>query len=127
MESFFNEWDQLERMHPWGVNFLGPFLSGFGVPRALCNEVDDRLFIDLVTQVHPNVYRIKVEGVFSSAFFWLHIEIHLPFAVISFQRLPNMPFERSVCVQAVPGAVIACVLAFHRWSIGRPSRCVRRV
>jgi hypothetical protein len=118
MDTFFADWDLLERINPWGVQFLGPFFSVNGVSLAACEEVDARLFIDLMDPVFPDIRRIKVEGRFTGHVFWVHILLRYPFAIVSFQRLPNAPFERSLPVVATPRSVVACILAFNRWMLG---------
>ena len=125
LDRFFSEWDDVERIHPWGVLCFTPLFSGFDVPLSLCAEVDDRLFLDLMNQVHPNIHRIKVEGRYSEALFWVYVELRYQSSVIvvSVQRHPNAPMERSLVVEAVPGSLVACILAFHRWMIrGDPGR-----
>ena len=125
MSSFFAEWDLFEAMQPWGVNALSPFLNEFGVVSAIGREIDDTLFIDLVSQVHPNIRRIRVERRHATAsHFWVHVVLCPPFAIVSFQRSPNARMERSVAVAATPGSLMACVLAFHRWFLSlRRSAC----
>ncbi len=125
LDQFFSEWDAVESMHPWGVQFFTPLFRVFNVPPGLCEEVDDRLFLDLMIQVHPNIRRIKVEGRHSQALFWVHVELRCPFAVVSFQRLPNTPMERSLVVAATPGLLVACILAFHHWVVSSKAYCRR--
>lgn len=123
MDTFFIEWHWLERLNPWGVNTLTPFLSVHGVPLRLCNEIDSLLYVDLVTPVYSDVRRIKVEGKCNEEIFWVHVVLRMPFAVISLQRLPSSPFIRSVLVLATPSLVIASILAFHRWIVASDARC----
>ena len=123
MDTFFAEWDWLERVNPWGVEFLRPFLSMNGVSSAVCDEVDARLYMDLMHPVFADIRRIKVEGRFSGHVFWVHVLLRPPFAIVSFQRLPDAPFERSLSVVASPRTVVACILAFHRWMAGSRVRC----
>lgn len=125
MQSFFTKWEHLERSNPWGVNVYGPLLSEFNIPLAIREELDSRLFLDLVNQVRPNIRRIRVEGRHSESQFWLHVVLCYPFAVIGFQRNPNALVERSMLVTATPRALMACILAFHRWSVGLQHSCVR--
>jgi hypothetical protein len=115
LNAFFSEWDAVEGMFPWGVEVLSPFLSGFGVAPSLCEEVDTRLLLDLMTQIRPNIRRIKVEGRHSQTLFWVHVVLRCPFVVVSYQRHPNAPIERSMSVLGTPNLIIACILALHRW------------
>lgn len=126
VEQFFYEWDIIEQMHPWGVPFFTPLFQGFGVASSLCQEVDSRLFLDLMIQVHPSVRLIRVEGRFSSVLFWVHVEMRLPFALVSFQRQPLAPLERSVFVVASPSLIVACILGFHQWRLGSSRGCLGR-
>ena len=123
MDTFFAEWAWLERANPWGVEFLGPFLSVHGVPLAVCSQVDARLYMELMHPVFAHTRRICVEGRFSGHVFWVHIYLRLPFAIVSFQRFPDALFERSLAVLASPRTVVACILAFHRWVAGSRARC----
>jgi hypothetical protein len=126
ISSFFAQWDAFELRHPWGVTVLSPLLSEFGVAPAIREEVDSRLFLDLVSQIHPSIRRIRVESRHASSQFWLHVVLCYPFVIVSFQRNPNARMERSVAVTATPCSLMACILAFHRWSLGlRRSACGR--
>lgn len=127
LDVFFYEWDAVEAMFPWGVEVLSPLLRSFGVAPSLCEEVDGRLLIDLVKQVHPNIRRLKVEGRHSQALFWVSVVFVSPFVVVYFQRLPNAPIERSLCVLGTPNLIIACILELHRWVLrsGAVGECRR--
>ena len=118
MDTFFMEWDWLERVHPWGVEMLGPLFASYGVSSSACAEVDARLHMDLVSALFADIRRIRVEGRYSGHVFWVHILLRYPFAIVSFQRFPDAPFERSLPVVATPRSVVACILAFHRWVVG---------
>jgi hypothetical protein len=123
MDLFFIQWDLLENLHPWGINYLAPFLLVHDVPFDVCEEVDSLLYMDLMTPVYSNVRRIKVEGKCSEKIFWVYIVLNPPFAEISLQQLPSSPFLRSVRVLASPSSIIASILAFHRWIVGSTARC----
>ena len=123
MDAFFAEWAWLERANPWGVKFLGPFFLVNGVSSAACDEVDARLYMDLMHPVFADTRRIRVEGRCSGHVFWVHVYLRLPFAIVSLQRLPDALFERSLSVLASPSTVVACILAFHRWMVGSRLRC----
>ena len=115
MDVFFVEWDWLERLNPWGVMSLSLFFSANGVPEYMCEEVDSRLFLDVMIPVHWGSWRIKVEGRYSGCVFWVHILLHQTFATVCFQRTPNMPYLRTISIVATPASIVACILAFHRW------------
>jgi hypothetical protein len=125
MDAFFAEWDWLERLNPWGVVYLSLFFSVNGVPEHMCEEVDDRLFLDLMIPVHQGSRRIKVEGRYSGCVFWVHILLYQTFATVSFQRTPSMPYLRTVSIVATPAAIVASILAFHRWDTGSRMGCRR--
>ena len=122
MDTFFMEWDWLERVHPWGVEILGPFFASYGVSSSACDEVDARLELDLMMSMYADIRRIRVEGRFSGHVFWVHVFLRHPFAIVSFQRFPDAPFERSLPVVATPSSIVACILAFHRWVSGSKAR-----
>ena len=115
MDVFFNEWDRLERSYPWGVQYLSPFFSGYGIPMHMCEEVDNRLYIDLMLTRIQDSRRIKVEGRHSDCMFWVHIVLYQSIATIGFQRNPSTPYLRIVTLVATPTSIVASILAFHRW------------
>ena len=115
MDVFFNEWDRLERSYPWGVQYLSPFFSGYGIPMHMCEEVDNRLYIDLMLTRIQDSRRIMVEGRHSDCMFWVHIVLYQSIATIGFQRNPSTPYLRIVTLVATPTSIVASILAFHRW------------
>ena len=127
INRFFAEWGDVERNHPWGVQRFTPLFSRFNVPLRLCVEIDDMIFLDLMNpnNNNNNIHRIKVEGRYSGAEFWVYVEelphlyYYYPSAmimmIVSIQRHPNAPMERSLLVEAVPRSLVACILAFYRW------------
>ena len=119
MRNFLASWDYLEVCHPWGVNVFTPLMGRFGVSPTMCEELDSRLFLDLVARVHLDIRRIRVESRHTPTVFWVHVVLCYPFAVVSFQRQPNAPMERSVSVLATPCSLVACILAFYHWELGR--------
>ena len=125
VEQFFIEWDAVERVHPWGVVALSPFLSGFGISSDVCEEVDGLIFVDLMIQRQIDVRHLKVEGRGSSAtVFWVVVELRYPnLAIVSFQLNPVASLQRSMVVAASPGLIVACIVALYRWAIGSSSSC----
>jgi hypothetical protein len=127
MGSFFTEWDLLELQFPWGVNVLGPFLSRFGVNPHFCDEIDSRIFLDLATRVQPAIRRIRVESRYTPSQFWIRVMLCGAYMLVSFQRRPNAPVERSMAVAATPCLLMACIVAFHGWELGsRGGACWQR-
>ena len=125
MEEFFDEWDSVERMHPWGVSALSPFLRGFGISDAMCMEVDELIFIDLMIMSLSTSRYIKVEGKSSRVVFWIVVVIRHPMMIASFADNPLAPVQRSLVVAATPSLIIACILAFFHWKINSKARCGR--
>jgi hypothetical protein len=119
MLNFLGAWDFLELCHPWGVNVFATIMDKFGIPPNVYEEVDSRLFLDLIPQVLSSTRRIRVEGRHTPTLFWVHVVLCYPFAVVSFQRQPNAPMERAVSIMATPGSLVACILAFYRWELGK--------
>ena len=54
MRNFLASWDYLEVCHPWGVNVFAPLMGRFGVSPTMCEELDNRLFLDLVSRGDNN-------------------------------------------------------------------------
>ena len=117
LRHFFAVWDTVEQIHPWGVERLQPLLVDFGVPDALCAEIDSRLFIDLMITRYPDLQRIRVEGRHSRVVFWVQVEgIGASDArvTVAFQRTPAHAFDCVASVAARPAALMACLAAHHR-------------
>ena len=117
-------------MNPWGVERLTPFLSSFDVSDAICDEIDTRLFLDLMISRQHGVQRIRVEGRFTGVVFWaqlagLDVESveSLARVKVAFQRTPISPFECGVYVSASPKAVVASLVGYHRMVL--MARCKR--
>ena len=125
MEEFFDEWDSVERMHPWGVVALSPFLRGFGISDAMCMEVDELIYIDLMIMSLSTSRYIKVEGRSSSVVFWVVVVIRYPMMIVSFADNPLAPVQRSLVVAATPSLIIACILALFHWKISSTAKCGR--
>jgi len=119
LRNFFNVWDVVEQMHPWGVERLQPMLADFDVPAALCAEIDSRLFLDLMIARQPDVQRVRVEGRHSGVVFWAQYEglaSDTPDAriAVAFQRNPAQAFDCRTEVAASPRALVGCLAAHHR-------------
>ena len=125
----------LECMHPWGIRRFSDFLIDFGVPVAMSAEVDARLFMDLMTQMRPNSYHIRVEGRHTGIVMWIFVCVIGLHVFIGKHQLPNSPFERHTVVWALPKLVISAILQMHqeatllkctRWGGGRNYNHVAR-
>jgi hypothetical protein len=117
LDTFFFEWYIFESGYPLGAQCLRPFLMRYGVNPDQCEEVDRTLFLDIMTPVRENIKLIMVEGRHTQVLFWVHVFLCSPMAIISIQRLPNTPFDRSVSVAATPSSIISCILALYRWVV----------
>ena len=120
LRHFFAVWDTVEQMHPWGIERMQPLLADFGVSAALCEEIDSRLYVDLMIARYPDLQRIHVEGRHSGVVFWVQVEgigtsdAQAARVAVSFQRNPACAFDCVVSVAATPAALIACLAAHHR-------------
>jgi hypothetical protein len=116
MRHFFAVWDTVEQMHPWGIERMQPLLADFGVSAALCEEIDSRLYVDLMIARQPDVQRIRVEGRRTGVVFWVQVEgVGESGALrVSFQRSPARAFDCIASVAARPAALMACLAAHHR-------------
>jgi hypothetical protein len=134
LRYFFSTWDFIEQMHPWGVEQLKPFLSSFKVSNAICDEIDTRLFVDLMIPRQSDVQRIRVEGRVTGVVFWaqlagLDVDSEIGSSarvVVRFQRTPVSQFECEVSVAATPMAVVASLVGYHRIVLLSKVKKVRR-
>jgi hypothetical protein len=137
LHYFFSVWDCVEQTHPWGVECLQPFMSGFDIPEAMCEEIDSRLFFDLMISLRPETQqRLKIEGRHTGVVYWAKIDYGVGAqAVVSFQTSPAAPFHFSTSVDASPRAVVGVLVGYHRvllvgvgricrggWMVGRRRR-----
>jgi hypothetical protein len=102
LRHFFNVWDVVEQMHPWGVERLQPMLADFDLPAALCAEIDSRLFFDLMIARQPDVQRVRVEGRHSGVVFASDTPDSR--IAVAFQRTPAQAFDCRTEVAASPRA-----------------------
>jgi len=127
LRHFFAVWDVVEQMYPLGVDRLEPFLSTFDIPAAMCDEIDSRLFFDLVVARQSGVQRMRVEGRHTGVLFWARVsgldDEHAVRVNVSFQASPAVPFRVVVSVEARPRALMACFVGYHRMMLmGRRGR-----
>jgi hypothetical protein len=121
LRSFFIVWGGVERMNPWGVERLSGTFLDFGVPTAMCEEVDTRLYLDLRNARCTDTERIRVEGRHTGVVFWVQVdgidgEAGAGWVTVSFQRTPLAAdaFDLVISVEARPRAVVAALLGYHR-------------
>jgi len=123
LRHFFAVWDVVEQMHPWGVERLEPFLATFDVPAAMCEDIDSRLFFDLMIARQSGVQRLRVEGRHTGVVFWAQVDgvddEHAVRVNVSFQAMPAAPFGLVVSVEARARALMACFVGYHRMMLMR--------
>ena len=131
LRHFFAVWDVVEQMHPWGVEHLQPFLSTFDVPASMCEDVDSRLFFDLMITRSSEIQRMRIEGRHTGVVFWAQVDgmdcEHAVRVNVSFQTAPAAPFGCVISVEARPRALIACMVGYHRMMLLKRRRCGRLV
>jgi hypothetical protein len=112
MHAFFSAWDEVETMHPFGVQWFAPLFSEFGITGQLCTHVDGFLYLDLMVPVHINTRRIKIEDRRSSRVLWAYVELLHSSVLVGFQRLPSEPFEYLTFVNAQPLELIFLIVSY---------------
>ena len=122
---FFAEWDALEAAHPFGVTSFAPLFMRHGVPQALAFDMDECLFMDLMTPRRLEVRRIKVEDRVSQRVFWAYVDLGA--RCVSFQENPMAPLRWSSSLDGDhPCEVVRLVFQHHRMQarrLGFPGRC----
>ena len=115
-DRFIAAWHELERRYPFGVMSCAPLFRAFGVQRALCEELDREVFLDLMVPIRPDVSRIRIESRRSSRVSWIYIEKASDDLIrMSLQRSPFATFMCSVEISALPAVVANTLILFHRW------------
>jgi hypothetical protein len=115
-DKFISAWHELEHRFPFGVMSCAPLFRAFGVSRAVCEELDREVFLDLMVPLRPEVTRIRVESRRSPRVSWIYIEKVSRDAIrICLQRSPFATFLCSVEVGALPEAVANLLMLLHRW------------
>jgi len=114
--NFISAWHELERRFPFGVMSCAPLFLAFGVQRALCDEVDREVFVDLMVPIRPGITRLRIESRRASRVSWIYIEpVEGDIIRMSLQRSPFATFLCSVEVVALPVVVVHVLMLFHRW------------
>jgi len=131
--NFISAWHELERRFPFGVMSCAPLFLAFGVQRALCDEVDREVFVDLMVPIRPGITRLRIESRRASRVSWIYIEpVEGDIIRMSLQRSPFATFLCSVEVVALPAVVVHVLMLFHWWPAaqarccGKPKREVLR-
>ncbi len=121
-------------LNPWGVERLGGTFSRFGVPAAMCEEVDSRLYLDLMNTRSTDTQRIRVEGRHTGVVFWVQVDgidgdVGAGWVTVSFQRTPADAFDLVISVEVRPRALVAALVGYHRAMLmkgmvgRRPMKC----
>ena len=111
LPRFFTAWDNLESMHPFGVVNFAPLFMEYGVAQALALDVDEYLFLDLITPRLRGVRRIKVEARISQRVFWVYVDLDA--RVVSFQVDPMAPLTWSNSVDEKPCSLVSLIFHYH--------------
>ena len=115
IQRFFDAWDDLEAAHPFGVMAFAPLFMEFGVTQALAFDVDECLFLDLMSPRLHAVRRIKVEARVSQAVFWVYVDMDAQ--LVSFQSSPLAPFAWSTPIDpSLPAELVRIIFHYHRSS-----------
>ena len=112
IREFFSAWDDMETMHPFGVQRFTPLFREFGVPSQLCIPVDRLLYLDMMVPVYSNIRRIKMEDRRSSRILWVYVELMHFCAFVGFQTSPSDPFEYLTVINALPHELIALMISY---------------
>jgi hypothetical protein len=126
LTRFFAAWDALEAMHPFGVASFARMFIGHGVPSILAFDVDEYLFLDLMTPRQMAIRRIKVEARISQCVFWVYVDLNT--RVVSFQSNPQAPLTWSVSIDGdEPSELVRLIIWHHRTlerGRGASGRCI---
>jgi len=115
-DNFISARHELERRYPFGVMSCAPLFRAFGVPRAVCEELDREVFLDLMVPIRPGITRLRIESRRASRVSWIYIEpVEGDIIRMSLQRSPFATFLCSVEVVALPAVVVHMLMLFHRW------------
>jgi hypothetical protein len=115
-DRFISAWHELEHRYPFGVMSCAPLFRAFGVSRAVCEELDREVYLDLMVPVRQNVTRIRIESRRSSRVSWIYIEQASETTIkICLQRSPFATFLCSAEIGALPVVVVNTLMLFHRW------------
>ena len=119
--EFFEEWDGLESMNPFGVNNFSDLFISHGVSEMLCSDIDSNLYLDLMTPRRREIRRIKVEDRASALVFWVYVNVD--WCMVSFQTTPLSPLFHTVSIQPNAHDLVSALVAFYHH---QPHRCTRR-
>jgi hypothetical protein len=110
MRSFFQKWDMLEAMNPFGVAYFAGFFMEHGVPRTLAFDIDQFLFLDLLNFRQEAIRRIKAEARVSREVFWVHVDLDA--SLVSFQISPSAPFVCSIMIDMDPVSLVRLIYQY---------------
>jgi len=111
LRAFFDEWDDLESANPFGVMRFQPLFVRYGVSEVMAADVDEFLFLDLMSRRHINIRRIKVQARLTDEIFWVYLDLRT--SVLSFQATPMAPMTYSVTIDADPVWLVRFIMAYY--------------
>jgi len=114
MSAFFDAWDNLEAAHPFGVMYFRDLFTEFGVPETLAGDVDEFLFLDLMSRRMASIRRIKIQARLTDEVFWAYLDLRT--STLSFQSHPAAPFTYSTTIALEPVCLVGALLAYHHHS-----------
>ena len=112
MQTFFDAWDDLENANPFGVMYFRPLLVQHGVSEAMAGDVDEFLFMDLMTRRLNHIRRIKVQALITEEIFWVYLDLRS--STLSFQSMPSAPFTYSTTIILEPIWLVHFIMAYYR-------------
>ena len=111
MSAFFDAWDDLEAAHPFGVMYFRDLFTEFGVPETLAGDVDEFLFLDLMSRRMASIRRIKIQARLTDEVFWVYLDLRT--SVLSFQSHPAAPFTYTTIIALEPLCLVRVLLSYH--------------
>jgi hypothetical protein len=112
MRAFFDAWDDLEAANPFGVMYFRPLLLQHGVSEAMAGDVDEFLYMDLMTRRMVHIRRIKVQARITEELFWVYLDLRT--STLSFQSMPSAPFTYSTTIVPEPAWLMRLIMAYYR-------------
>jgi hypothetical protein len=111
LRVFFNAWDDLESAHPFGVMYYRQLFMHFGVPEAMAEDVDEFLFLDLMSHRNVFIRRIKVQARITGEIFWVYLDLRS--STMSFQSTPAAPFAYSTTIIPEPVWLVRTISTYY--------------
>ena len=110
--AFFDAWDDLEAEHPFGVMYFRELFTRFGVSETMAGDVDEFLFLDLMSRRMVSIRRIKVQARITNEVFWVYLDLRA--STLSIQSTPAAPFTYSTTSVHEPDWLVRLILTYYR-------------